>query len=229
MRCERAQELFSEYCEGSIQTALRVPFEGHLQDCSGCREQVVGLKEVWKVLDSAPVIEPPADFRAVVWRRIDAQQAARPQAVRIPQLRFDWRTLFSRPALGWAAAMLVLVLLAPMVVKGPFVGARMVFPWSLFYAKPTALHVGDARVINKNGQEWLNLKISNPGTSTVKLDVTVESGAVRNPHLTLDVPASTSGEFELTPVAQGSSEPIKLNVRWSQDGWKQSQAVTTQP
>jgi hypothetical protein len=229
MRCERAQELFSEYCEGSVQTALRVPFESHLQDCPDCREQVVGLKEVWKVLDAAPVIEPPVDLRAAVWQRIDAQQAARRQQPRLPQLRFDWRSLFTRPALGWAAAALVAVLLAPMVVKGPFVGARLVFPWNLFYSKPAPVNVMGAKVVVKNGQPWLDLQVNNPGTSAVKLDVTVQSGAVQNPHVTLDIPASTSGQFQLTPIVPGSAEPIKLNVRWSQDGWKQSRGLTAQP
>ena len=227
MRCERAQELFSDYCEGNVQTALRIPLEGHLEGCAVCRQQVEGLKGVWKVLDAAPVVDPPTDFRAAVWRRIEEDQAVRRQSSR-PRFRFDWRSLFTRPALGWATAVAVIVLLAPVVIKGPFVGARMVFPWSLFYSKPAPVSVTGARVVTKNGQSWLDLQVSNPGASSVKLDVTVASGAVQNPRVTIDVPATTSGEYDLTPVVTGSAGPIKLNVRWSQDGWQQSRELSAQ-
>src|SRR5437016_3673479 len=117
MRCERAQELFSEYCEGTVQRALKVPLESHLGACGQCRDEVSGLRRVWKLLDDAPLMSPPEGFRAAVWQRIDAQQAARNTR---PRFSFDWRSFFTRPALAWGAAIVLLVLFSRFVVPGSY-------------------------------------------------------------------------------------------------------------
>lgn len=174
MRCERAQELFSDYCDTTLQPALLVPLESHLEDCADCRAQLAALKQVWQTLDRAPVVAPPAHFRALVWERIDAAERARQQAAR-PRFSFDWRILFTRPALAWGAALLLVIVLAGVVVPGRYTAARMLFPWNLIYRSeaPTwQVTPGPARVEEADGRVVLivplNSDISEPLTVAVK-------------------------------------------------------------
>ncbi|HXG24144.1 MAG TPA: zf-HC2 domain-containing protein, partial [Chthonomonadales bacterium] len=170
MLCERAEELYSDYIDGTIQKSLVVPLESHLKECANCRTQVEELRRVWKVLDVAPVVEPPADFRKEVWRRIDA--AAQ---VRQPRPRLHWRALFTRPVLGWAAAALLLVVLAGVVVPGKYKSAWMLWPSSWFSSREKAawnITVGQPQMVEINGQPHLQLPLTSQMREPV--DVLVE-------------------------------------------------------
>lgn len=127
MRCERAQELFSEYCEGSIQAAMRVPLESHLSGCAGCRDEVEGLRAVWSILDAAPVLEAPAGFRAAVWQRIEGFEADRRNRNRIQKLFPNWKTAFVRRPLAWVAAAAVLLAFSGFVIPGQYSPAGWLF------------------------------------------------------------------------------------------------------
>lgn len=217
MRCERAQELFSDYYEGSIQTALAVPLEGHLQVCTSCRDEYDGLKYVWPALDSAPVVDPPADFRATVWLRIDAAEARR-AANRKPFLSFDWRTLFPRPAVGWAVAVLVVILLSGIVVPGVYTPARLWFPWSAFSASqpnhaPIVI-VGDPRVFDERAGQILKVHVQNAGPSAIRVLVKVESGAVDKDQASFVAPAGANGWFAVATVNLGNNTPVRVNTSW---------------
>jgi hypothetical protein len=216
MRCERAQELFSEYYEGSIQTALSVPLEGHLQACSACREEFDGLKHVWPILDTAPVVEPPAGFRAAVWQRIDAEEARR-ATERWPLFRFDWRALFPRPALGWAAAAAAVIVLSGVVVPGVYTPARLFFPWSAFSSQPARsanVTVGEPRVFDEPAGQILKVHVQNPGPSPVRVDVRVDSGAVDRNHSSFIAPAGANGWFAVGTVRAGDNAPVRVSTSW---------------
>src|SRR2546421_5560202 len=140
MKCERAQEQMSDYCEGALQGGFVVAFEQHIGQCDQCRAEVHGLKSIWAELDSAPVIDPPAGFRAGVWERIRAAETARhAPALRRPWRILDWGRIFARPAYAFAAlaAILLLILLAPIAVPGTRSTAAMYWPWSLFLSHQT--------------------------------------------------------------------------------------------
>src|SRR5438552_17907142 len=100
MRCERARDLFSDFCEGSLRGGLLVTLEGHLKGCNQCTTEVDELRKVWSILDDAPSVEPPSNFRAVVWQKIDELENSRLKSRRRV---FDWRTMLARPAFGLAA------------------------------------------------------------------------------------------------------------------------------
>lgn len=170
MLCERAEELYSDYIDGTIQKSLLVPLESHLKECPNCRAQVEELRQVWKMLDVAPVVEPPAGFREEVWRRIDT--AAQ---VRQPRPRLSWRALFTRPVLGWAAAALLLVVLAGVVVPGKYKSAWMLWPSSLFPSREKAtwnITAGQPQIVKINGQPHLQLPLTSQMGEPV--DVVVE-------------------------------------------------------
>src|SRR5258708_5911317 len=111
MKCETAQELFSDYCEGALQRAMTLTLENHLGECSLCRSEVEGLKIVWATLDAAEVIDPPANFRETVWAKIAAheEQAASSRPAR---MGFKLQSLFTKRSLAWAGAALVVFVLA---------------------------------------------------------------------------------------------------------------------
>jgi len=166
MRCERARELFSDYCEGSIQGALRVPLEQHLNTCSACSDEVAGLRMVWGLLDSMPSVEPPADFRETVWRRIGAYEA---EHVRRGLLvGWDLRALLRRPALGWAAAALLIVALAGVAIPGRYSAAGFHFPWSLFRPAPAAEVTAGAprQALDSAGRPVLEIPVYAEGAPT---------------------------------------------------------------
>jgi hypothetical protein len=226
MRCERVQELLSDYYEGTIQGAVLVPLESHLHSCSACREEWDGLREVWRVLNAAPVVEPPADFHAAVWRRIEADRRSQVQTARRPAFSFDWRSLFTRPALGWAAAVLVVLVLSGVAVPGVFTQARLVFPWNLFHSvqkEPvgSGVRVGQPQIVSEGTKNYLKIPVVNPGHSAVSVDVVVESGSVENDHVTVAVPPDSTGLYLVTSVT-GDGQPLKVNVSWQQNGAIQS-------
>lgn len=119
MRCERAEELFSDYCEGQVPPALMVPFESHLKSCPGCARGVAELKAAWMILDAEPRIEAPDGFRARVWQGIDAAREDRP----IPWLHQIARSIksLSRPQqLAWGATAVVLFVFGSFAIPGRY-------------------------------------------------------------------------------------------------------------
>jgi len=213
MLCERAQELFSDYYEGTIQAALNIPLENHLDTCGTCREGFEGLKAVWPVLDSAPVIEPPVDFRANVWQRIDAAEAKR-AATRRPLFRFDWQSMFPRPALGWAAALLVIVALSGVAVKGSFTPAWLGSFWSGKHEAAPAPTIGDTRVFDATGSQVLKVYVQNPARYAIRVETKLESGAVEGLRSSIVIPSGAVGWFPIGALKPGDSTPARVSTSW---------------
>lgn len=77
--------------------------ESHLSACGSCQQHYTRLQRVMAVVDSSGAFEAPAGFERTAWARL---QPALPSAAR------GWLTAFlwSPVRLGWAAAVLILVL-----------------------------------------------------------------------------------------------------------------------
>ncbi len=218
MRCERVQELFSDYYEDGVPAALVIPLENHLHECDSCREEFDGLKRVWPILDAAPVVSPPDNFRATVWQRIEAQEAAKRETSRKSVFGFDWRALFPRPALGWATAVLAVIVLSGVVVPGVYTPARLWLPWSAFSTRqetpPAPVRVGQPTVFDGPAGAILKIRVQNPGRTPVIVDVKVESGAVDKDRVTFSAPSGADGWFVVTGVKAGETQPIRVNTSW---------------
>jgi hypothetical protein len=65
MKCDKAQEFFSDYIEDTLDRPMTVALESHLSGCETCKADVASLRGLFTVLDKVPQVEPPADF---VWR-----------------------------------------------------------------------------------------------------------------------------------------------------------------
>lgn len=222
MLCERAQELFSDYHEGAVKPAMLVPLESHLDECADCRTQMEGMRSVWTMLDNAPVIDPPHGFRAAVWAKIDAAEAEKSLTKR-PAFAFDWRSLFRPATLGWAAAALVVLMLAPVVIPGAHSVARMWFPWSLFYGEPAKSHVilSQPQVNVKDGRKWVDVQVSNTGSASARLEVKID-GATSAP-VVIDAPAGSNQWYHVAPAPAGTAH---IQATWQEGGTAMSQEYT---
>lgn len=60
MDCRRAEELFSDHVEGTLEEPLRSELERHLKACAACRELRDAVGEVVAALESHPVLDAPA-------------------------------------------------------------------------------------------------------------------------------------------------------------------------
>lgn len=115
MYCEKAQELFSEYVAGSLDSALVVTVENHLAACAGCREEVVDLRQVWQMLDGLPCEEPPPYFHENLMSRIASEiDKAETAARRSP---WDLRSLLRGRTFAYAVAAVLLLLACVEVVR----------------------------------------------------------------------------------------------------------------
>jgi hypothetical protein len=223
MLCERAQELFSDYYEGAVKPAMLVPLEGHIDECEDCRGKLHGMRDVWIILDTAPHVAPPKDFRATVWSRIDAMEAQKAQTRR-PSFAFDWRSLFRPATLGWAAAVLALIILAPVVIPGGHTVARMWFPWNVFMSAPPASQVslGQPQVTIKDGEKWVDLEVKNSSTSSKQIEVKLEGSTAGT--VVIEAPAGSKATYHIAP-SPGNS--IRLQAQWQENGAQMSESRST--
>lgn len=230
MRCERAQELFSDYHEGSVQTALLVPLENHLSTCPACRAELEGLKDLWGMLDRAPVVEPPAEFRAIVWRKIEADQQKEVVKAR-PSMAFNWRSLFARPNLGWAMAVLVVIVLAGVAVPGRYSQAGQWFPWSLFRASDSAgsgLVISNPEVSHTGAVSTLVIPLNNTTDKALSVEFDVLNGPVEDDGKATEftIPAGSHTDVTLGRLTQSTwTSPIRVQASWEQDGVKQAKTL----
>src|SRR3954452_6157154 len=108
MKCDKAQEFFSDYIETTLDRPMTVALESHLNGCESCAADVADLRSMWTVLDKVPQVEPPADF---VWRtttRLQNELLNRREAERARPLPW-WKRLTPVQSFSYAgiAAMLI--------------------------------------------------------------------------------------------------------------------------
>jgi hypothetical protein len=215
MRCDSARELFSEYTEGSIQAALRIPLETHLSECGDCRAEAEGLREVWSMLDSAPVMDAPADLRAVVWARIDARATARTRR----SFRPAWGGLFTRRVAGWGIALLVVVALASVSLPGKYSPASFFFSFWGRHNTSISVSMGTPTHITQPGSNVVTVPLQWTGDKPENFSVSVERGSAAVKETGKD-----SIQLELRPGAAG--ENIVLRLQWTDNGAPVTRTLT---
>lgn len=113
--CRRAQELFSDHADGSLNGVLAAELEAHLGSCADCRGLRDALGEVVAALRSHPALEPGAGLaeRVAVAALVRRRGGERPAAAG-PRL---WRPL------RLAAAVALLASGSALLASGPESGA----------------------------------------------------------------------------------------------------------
>ncbi len=224
MRCERAQEQFSEYHEGTLGRSFVVALENHLNGCETCKADLLELKSVWKILDEAPAVEPPAGFRATVWQRIDAAEKA---AVRRPAFAFNWRSLFARPAIAFAAAVLLLAVLVPVVLPGTRAGLFSWPPFNVNRGTNQRISALPATVQMVDGEQLLVVPLRANGSQSLLSNVRVVSGPgtldAQSGSVELGTPSPAELRLHVQPGSSGQT--ITIEMSWQEGGAKRSQKV----
>ena len=229
MKCETAQELFSDYCESGLERAMTHSLETHLGECGHCRAEVEGLKRVWATLDAAPIIEPPANFRETVWAKIDADEK-RASEPRSAGIGFSLRSLFTKRSLAWAAAAILLLALAPIAVPGKYTPAWILSfegllkgssekTWNVT-ALPASFSPEDRQVL------LVPLTVDAP--SQIRVSLKVESGPAKllkaDSHAILSSGEKHNVALHLLPESEGKQ--IVLQADWDQNGEVRSKTFT---
>ena len=121
MKPERAQELYSEYAEGTLTPALRQALEQHFDADPAARADYAQFAQIFGLLaqPAGQEIEVPLGFRAKVLERVAAQQEQREAAPRAA----GWLGWFTPPAhrraTGGALIALAAVVIGGVVVMHP--------------------------------------------------------------------------------------------------------------
>jgi hypothetical protein len=189
-----------------------------------------GLKDLWGMLDRAPVVEPPVEFRAIVWRKIEADQQKQRVKPR-PTVAFNWRSLFARPNLGWAMALLLVVVLAGVAVPGRYSQAGQWFPWSLFRASDNVaigLQISKPMVSGTGAASTLVVPLTNTSDKALRVEFDVLNGPVEEggKATELTIPAGAKVDVTLGRLTQPTwVDPIRVRASWDQDGVKQTKTL----
>lgn len=79
MKLERAQELYSDYAEGTLTPALQMALEQHFDADPSVRADYEQFSRIYTLMEmpDAPEVEVPLGFRAKILERVSAEQAKR--------------------------------------------------------------------------------------------------------------------------------------------------------
>ncbi|MEN6372026.1 MAG: zf-HC2 domain-containing protein [Armatimonadota bacterium] len=110
MKCERAQELFSDYLEDALEHPMAVAFDQHLESCSVCAREFASFRLTWRMLEALPEVEPPSDFAYAVMTKIRMQRET--ERCSRPRWQTIWRDVFQSkiPARVFAGAATLFIL-----------------------------------------------------------------------------------------------------------------------
>ena len=159
MNCERVQDLFLDYQEGTLAPAQAIELRTHLSSCPACQREWSALQELTRKLDQiAPAPEPSPRLRENFYAMLETHQreADAPSPFALARNRIDAffaLLLPARPALQFAFA---LVLLA----AGLFAGARFLHPPATDPAAQTELAALRAKV---ESMDRLSAKVDGMG------------------------------------------------------------------
>jgi hypothetical protein len=121
MKCEHAQEFFSDYIEKSLDKPAAVTLEAHLVACGKCRHALEGLRQTWDTLSAMPAVEAPADL---AWRVVCRLQQERLEEMearrRRPHPLAAWlRSLTPGAAFGYATLVAILFVALAFPLRDP--------------------------------------------------------------------------------------------------------------
>ncbi len=119
MKTERAQELYSEYAEGTLTPALRQALEQHFEADPNARADYAQFSQIYALLEQplGEELEAPLGFRAKILERVTEQQGRREAS---SSRAAGWLGWFTPPAhrraTGGALAALAAVVIGGVIV-----------------------------------------------------------------------------------------------------------------
>jgi hypothetical protein len=123
MRCDNAQEFFSDYIEETLERPMVVALEAHFRACEACTQDLAALRRTWTALTALPVVEPPAEFARRVAARLAEEAWEQRKAGESPRSLWQGWLRSLTPAHGFGLAAIAALLAAgiayPLWMPGP--------------------------------------------------------------------------------------------------------------
>jgi hypothetical protein len=223
MKCETAQQVFSEYYEETIERPLVLTLEHHLKQCEECRQAYGSFRSTWRTLDSFPLVQPPSDFRESVLARIKAQQET------TPRKSTTWRTNLGNVfgarvptrAFAWAFSVLIFAVLLVRVTPG-------------VYQSTSAGLAGGPWGLPKGPGMDVSVRVSDAGTYEDRYQITLKPmtgvGQIDAEVCVFRNGAEISRTIVRKPVVPVSIKhpqdaPVDAEVRWNYGGQTHSRII----
>lgn len=126
MNCQRVQDSFLDYQDGTLPADEAAQLRAHLGSCPTCQREWAALQEITRKLDTLPAPAPSARLREQFYAMLETHErqagSANPFAFARSRLdRFFEALLPHRPSLQFAFSLALLA-------AGVFVGARILAP-----------------------------------------------------------------------------------------------------
>lgn len=168
MKFERAQEIYSDYQEGSVSPAMKLALEQHFEAEPAAKQDFDEFSRVLGLLsDYTPgEVEVPHAFRAKIMERV-ASEGVRQSAPQRGGIAGALRNLFSMPRRREAAAVLafVMVVAAAVVLKPGSVGPNQpktsgpLIPGVPIADTPTVIQGMGTRIVGDTAYHDLNVHL----------------------------------------------------------------------
>jgi anti-sigma factor RsiW len=188
--CEAISVELPGYASGRLDPKSAGPVKAHLQECPACREQLVRLERLEKLLKGAlPRIRPSPGFASTFAQRLAAEIAAEE----------DER------AGGWASWLLqpwLVGLAATAVVAIVMIGVLNFSPWSSETPMPRTPDLSGALVRNPAGEA--PMLASKPAEKNERIASAVPSDVLQRPELFVDY--SVIRDLDILESGKGDSE-----------------------
>lgn len=137
MNCQRVQDSFLDYQDGSLPADQAAQLRTHLGSCPNCQREWAALQEITRKLDSLPAPVPSSRLREQFYAMLETHERAashsgNPFALARSRIdRFFEALLPHRPSLQFAFSLALLA-------GGVLVGARLLQPEPVTVAVPVA-------------------------------------------------------------------------------------------
>jgi len=80
MNCDKAQELFSEFHEGTLAEGLQLKINRHFEDCASCAEDYASFKRAYRSLAAVSPSPVPDNLGEIIARKLDRVDFERKRA-----------------------------------------------------------------------------------------------------------------------------------------------------
>lgn len=104
MSCEKLSGAFIAYLDGRAGAEERREVEAHLKLCAECRARADEFRQLWRVMDEVPPVEPSLGFDARLRQRLAAEPQRRAWSWLIPAPRFSFAIALLAILTVWVAA-----------------------------------------------------------------------------------------------------------------------------
>ena len=169
---EHASDLLPEYLAGALDSGMRQAVRTHLLTCASCAAELRAWEQIGAV-EREHVVETPTPSLALlgeVWRRIDAEPAARPAESRSRPAAYLWNVVTAQARLlrrsVWVASVLGIALVSVLAAS---LSAELGRDGVLTIALPLIAAAGVAFLYGPENDPGLEITLATPTSARLVL------------------------------------------------------------